>query len=390
MVHLCKGCWKGLLSTHCHACSENEPKARKLARRGVFHQRVAVDTASQTCDSLASTGRDDSQTVHSESITLSTVENSATGRGPFQRHDVLTSAIHVETSFCTKSVSSGEGDEVSVNAVLTQPRQCDLLALSCPDVSRDGCDQVTSEKRKSGKSEQSCLVCDAAENTKLPELAIPVGASCDGRQSVHSDVRSTNAEQEIATRPSLFQNLTRSPPGLTDLPMTVHSIGSAQHATGNCKPCAWFWKVNGCQNGQLCLHCHLCPRGEHRARRKARLVARCTARNATVDGVAKLPVEAGTIGMTNGRSGSSSLSGFDVSGFSSLGLLPLNVRAHGNSSRTSTSTSSAVPLSLFTALGPPLSALTAHDTNTRVPSEHLTGNDLCCGAPRTLRILPLL
>merc|ERR1712039_588455 len=40
--------------------------------------------------------------------------------------------------------------------------------------------------------------------------------------------------------------------------------------TGECKPCAWFWKPKSCVNGDKCVHCHLCPAGELKARKKAR------------------------------------------------------------------------------------------------------------------------
>jgi len=46
------------------------------------------------------------------------------------------------------------------------------------------------------------------------------------------------------------------------------SPGSAEHGTGECKPCAWFWKPQGCSNGANCGHCHLCPQGELKARKK--------------------------------------------------------------------------------------------------------------------------
>jgi len=44
------------------------------------------------------------------------------------------------------------------------------------------------------------------------------------------------------------------------------SIGSVQHRSGRCKPCAFF-HTKGCQNDKACLFCHLCPPGE-KARRK--------------------------------------------------------------------------------------------------------------------------
>jgi len=47
------------------------------------------------------------------------------------------------------------------------------------------------------------------------------------------------------------------------------SVGSGLHGTGSCKPCAWFWKVEGCSNSVDCRHCHACPEGEIRRRRKA-------------------------------------------------------------------------------------------------------------------------
>lgn len=64
----------------------------------------------------------------------------------------------------------------------------------------------------------------------------------------------------------------RAPPGLSSasLACSIPSVGSAMHGTGNCKPCVWFWKANGCKNGQDCCHCHVCPEGEKRTRKKAK------------------------------------------------------------------------------------------------------------------------
>merc|ERR1712228_104182 len=36
------------------------------------------------------------------------------------------------------------------------------------------------------------------------------------------------------------------------------SLGSKFHGTGQCKPCAWYHKSQGCENGKDCNHCHLC------------------------------------------------------------------------------------------------------------------------------------
>jgi len=52
------------------------------------------------------------------------------------------------------------------------------------------------------------------------------------------------------------------------------SVGSALHdGTGRCSPCAWFWKPRGCQSGATCGYCHLCPEGELKNRKKAKVQA---------------------------------------------------------------------------------------------------------------------
>eukprot|EP00931_Biecheleriopsis_adriatica_P095338 TRINITY_DN68950_c0_g1_i1.p1 TRINITY_DN68950_c0_g1~~TRINITY_DN68950_c0_g1_i1.p1 ORF type:complete len:353 (+),score=74.33 TRINITY_DN68950_c0_g1_i1:95-1060(+) len=46
------------------------------------------------------------------------------------------------------------------------------------------------------------------------------------------------------------------------------SIGSLTHGIGECRPCAWFWKPGGCNNGLECQHCHLCEPGELQRKKK--------------------------------------------------------------------------------------------------------------------------
>jgi hypothetical protein len=61
------------------------------------------------------------------------------------------------------------------------------------------------------------------------------------------------------------------PPPQAFLPGMGTSMGSALHGTGMCRPCAWFWKPQGCANGNNCFHCHLCPEGEIAQRKKSKL-----------------------------------------------------------------------------------------------------------------------
>lgn len=56
------------------------------------------------------------------------------------------------------------------------------------------------------------------------------------------------------------------PPG--GVPLTgIPSIGSAGHASKNCKPCA-FHHTKGCSSGVTCRFCHLCGSDEKKTRKK--------------------------------------------------------------------------------------------------------------------------
>jgi len=58
---------------------------------------------------------------------------------------------------------------------------------------------------------------------------------------------------------------------IPDVPSAMPSRGSALHSTGECQPCAWFWRPDGCHNGKECGRCHLCPEGEIKARKKKKI-----------------------------------------------------------------------------------------------------------------------
>lgn len=51
------------------------------------------------------------------------------------------------------------------------------------------------------------------------------------------------------------------------------SKGGQLHGSGQCKPCAWFWRPQGCVNSQECMHCHLCTAAELKFRKKAKRAA---------------------------------------------------------------------------------------------------------------------
>lgn len=69
----------------------------------------------------------------------------------------------------------------------------------------------------------------------------------------------------------LFQSTLRPP----EKPIVPHlgtaavpTVGSIDHHAGQCRPCAFVWKVPGCGNGVDCKYCHLCDPGEKKKRQK--------------------------------------------------------------------------------------------------------------------------
>jgi len=82
------------------------------------------------------------------------------------------------------------------------------------------------------------------------------------------DHHSTTAAAAAATTAS--PATASAPARKLDVRQPQGSTGAALHSTGGCMPCPWFWKAQGCLNGEECLRCHLCPEGELKARRRAK------------------------------------------------------------------------------------------------------------------------
>jgi hypothetical protein len=55
--------------------------------------------------------------------------------------------------------------------------------------------------------------------------------------------------------------------------LTSPSIGSMLHGSGQCKPCLFFHRAEGCWKGRECSHCHACPPDATKGRIKAKSAA---------------------------------------------------------------------------------------------------------------------
>lgn len=115
----------------------------------------------------------------------------------------------------------------------------------------------------------------------------PAGGTCpDGLWSYPASPLRTPAHSEPA------RDLAGNDLNAEEIP----SVGSKLHSSGECRPCAWFWKPQGCHHGQSCNRCHLCPIGEIKARKKQKLGSL----QATEDAAASRPAEVGLQNMVAG------------------------------------------------------------------------------------------
>lgn len=102
----------------------------------------------------------------------------------------------------------------------------------------------------------------------LPAYVRPRTLAEKPRPGIAAEAACEPAPQAKATKKPL-------PPHVTPLEFRgpEMSLGSVDHGNGECRPCAWFWRPQGCNNGEACRHCHLCLQGEVKARRKTKLVS---------------------------------------------------------------------------------------------------------------------
>jgi hypothetical protein len=125
---------------------------------------------------------------------------------------------------------------------------------------------------ENGKDCRHCHLCDEGE-IRSRKKAKAVTQRPD-KAEADADMASMMGAMPSLSAPFFSNSLASMMPMIPTVPPAggpPPSIGSALHAQGLCRPCAWFWKPKGCENGSECRHCHLCPEGEIQARRKSKL-----------------------------------------------------------------------------------------------------------------------
>lgn len=132
--------------------------------------------------------------------------------------------------------------------------------------------------REAAKAEADDTADERPIQVPLPPLLPPLEVASELRQGHLAGICVVPISTERSTTTSSTASTPRAQAPLFFAPRFAPpreaappSLGSLLHATGRCSPCAWFWKLEGCQSGPQCGRCHLCPAGEVKARKKAKV-----------------------------------------------------------------------------------------------------------------------
>lgn len=134
----------------------------------------------------------------------------------------------------------------------------------------------------------SASACDASESTAassvdgdvVRELLLPKGMFEDAHNSEPdsspSCMQPSIAHDQACPTSVPNEDLEKDMSGTLKINLTyslgMWSVGSARHATGDCKPCGFLWK-KGCHKAQNCEFCHLCPADEVKKRKRDKIAA---------------------------------------------------------------------------------------------------------------------
>lgn len=136
------------------------------------------------------------------------------------------------------------------------------LSLRCPFGSFGRLDKDQWEQSTTASSdEQDSQDCHGSQGGQASQVQSSVLDSA----STNLSSLSSSDEEKDARNPVIL-NLSDG--------LGIMSIGSATHDLGQCTPCAFLWKGDGCTKGQSCGFCHLCPPGEVKRRKKEKLASR--------------------------------------------------------------------------------------------------------------------
>eukprot|EP00971_Amphidinium_carterae_P104002 2059668-Amphidinium_carterae.1 len=122
-----------------------------------------------------------------------------------------------------------------------------------------------SSRTSTSQPKASILACIAQPMSKADGLVVVDG------EPVQEEEEETK-EDESDGDESGFAMEQRQATGFVPVPLDRRQpqwcVGAQKHATSECSPCVWFWKVRGCCNEESCDFCHMCPPGMVKQRKQ--------------------------------------------------------------------------------------------------------------------------
>lgn len=265
-----QGCKNGRACGHCHLCHAGEVKARKKSKMVAAKREISLITSQAlAAGSIPSRSRVSETFLgclaakpHARlavgcqldalvSQMLAPVQPSA----PLQLSSLLESVAPQAPSMPPSSFSTSK---VSIHGAPPSPPSAPPR-LTLPLESIDVPPPVSSPSLElsPGALPRSLAMACMDDDTEAEDEAV---------------VAAVNPEEHV------FYAVETCQPRLSRVTLELStallpSVGSALHGCGGCTACAWFWKPQGCANGEDCPYCHLCPQGEIRRRRKMKNTA---------------------------------------------------------------------------------------------------------------------
>lgn len=251
-----QGCQRGGECGYCHLCPEGEIKIRKKAKLAALrvgpNDDLAVDEEAKLAALRGPNGDTDEEEDDDEQ---SPMTSPSQAKSP------------TELSLAEERKEASTKPTTSVGSSLHGSGECRPCAWFWK---AQGC-QNAEECRH-------CHLCLEGEIKMRKKQKVDVlRKDAPGGEEEDNDGNEDEDSPAIILPPPGLSEPSTSPADKTEpkastlKPGELASIGSSLHGSGECRPCAWFWKAQGCENAEECRHCHICPEGEIRNRKKVKV-----------------------------------------------------------------------------------------------------------------------
>jgi hypothetical protein len=240
---------------YCHLCPEGELKSRKKAKLAMLRSALAAPSGEEVSVSGAMV-RSSTDAHEAPATTASTTALSTRTNVPLAKlvEPALPRRLAVSTPDATAPSCLAERLEaLMAHAGNVKVKNTFIEVVADDD---DVPQEMMTRRFRRARTEPAATLCTAFAE----EPAVSPAVHSRNR------ARTQHFESPLGVDIEAAGNELLHP-----LAQPSYSLGSEQHDGGDCRPCAWHHRSDGCRNGAECRHCHLCPEGELKFRRKDKI-----------------------------------------------------------------------------------------------------------------------